>query len=62
MAKRRQVEVEEVEVVEEEDEVAPTGGGMEFGLVIATTLALVLGIVLGLLELGRHYDAGPFGG
>ena len=49
-------EIEEVEGPEEED----SGGGLEVGLIIATTLALIVGIVVGLRELGVHYGTGPF--
>ena len=60
MAKRQEIEeIEEVEGVEEE---AAQGGGLELGIVLATTLALIVGIVAGLKELGAHYGVGPFAG
>ena len=51
------VDYEEVETEEEAG-----SGGLEMGIIITTTLALIAGIVVGLYELGTHYGAGPFKG
>ncbi|MBI4882221.1 MAG: hypothetical protein HY812_21545 [Planctomycetes bacterium] len=59
MAKRQQA-VEEIEEVAGAEEEAGPGGGLELGLVLATTLTLLAGLVTGLVELGVHYGAGPF--
>ncbi len=59
MAKRQAID--EIEEVEGEEDVA-TGGGLELGLVLATTLALVAALVVGFKELGAHYGIGPFAG
>lgn len=59
MAKRQAVD--EIEEVEGEEEAAE-GGGLELGLVLATTLALLAGLVVGFKELGAHYGIGPFAG
>ena len=59
MAKRQDIEViEEVEVDEETEE----RGGLELGLILATTIALIAGLVVGFRELGAHYGVGPFAG
>lgn len=60
MAKRRQA-IEEIEEVEEAEAEA-TGGGLELGLVVVTTIALIAGLVVGFRELGVHYGIGPFAG
>lgn len=57
MAKRAK-QVEEFEEVEEAPE--SSGGGLETGLIFATTMALIAGVVMGLMELGKHYATGPF--
>lgn len=57
MAKRGS-QIEEFEEVE--DDGAAAGGGLETGVIFATTMALIAGIVMGLMELGKHYGAGPF--
>jgi len=64
MAKRRATEVEEAQVVEVVDEVEAVEepGSVEQGLVFATTISLVAAIVVGLMELGKHYGTGPFAG
>lgn len=59
MAKRQAID--EIEEVEGEEEAAE-GGGLELGLVLATTLALIAGLVVGFRELGAHYGIGPFAG
>lgn len=59
MAKAKIEEIEEVEAAEEE---AKPGPSLEMGLIVATTIALVVGIVVGLNELGSHYGVGPFAG
>lgn len=52
-----------VAIEEVEDEEAGNGqGSLETGIVLVTAIALVFGIVLGLLELGKHYGVGPFKG
>jgi len=60
MAKRQAID--EIEEVEGEEEEAEAGGGLELGLVLATTLALIAGLVVGFRELGAHYGIGPFAG
>lgn len=57
MAKRQAID--EIEEVEGEEE-AGNGSGLETGLILATTLALIVGMVVGLYELGLHYAIGPF--
>ncbi|MFH0943770.1 MAG: hypothetical protein V2A76_01115 [Planctomycetota bacterium] len=59
MAKRQAID--EIEEVEGEEE-AEAGGGLELGLVLATTLALIAGLAVGFKELGLHYGIGPFAG
>ncbi len=56
MAKR---DIDEIEEVDEEE---VSGGGLETGLIVATFVALVIGIVIGFKELGAHYGVGPFAG
>ena len=60
MAKRPAEEVE-VEAAGDEEEAKPETT-LETALIFGTTIALVVGIVVGLMELGKHYGAGPFGG
>ena len=57
MAKRAaQIETyEEVDGPEEE-----AGNGLEFGLIMATFLVLLVGTVAGMMELGNAYGVGPF--
>lgn len=57
MAKRAK-QIEEFEEVDDVEETA--SGGLETGLIFATTLALLAGVVMGLMELGKHYGTGPF--
>lgn len=59
MAKQRAAKIEAYEEVEVSDEPV-AGGGLEFGLIMATFLTLLVGSVAGLLELGNHYGIGPF--
>lgn len=57
MAKRA-AQIEEYEEVEAGEDAA--SGTLETGLIFATTLALVAAIIMGLMELGKHYATGPF--
>lgn len=61
MAKRARA-AQRIEEVEEVEETEAAGNGIELGLVIATTIALVAALVLGFRELGVHYGIGPFAG
>ena len=56
MAKRGPADDMELEAVEDGTE-AEGGLSLEDGLIFATTIALVIGIVVGLLEL-KNYGAG----
>lgn len=53
MAKRKPLEVEEVSEQQVESD-APAQLTLELGLVMVTTLALVIGLVLGWMELQRY--------
>lgn len=60
-ASKRKTAPAAIEEVDEEE--AGNGkGSLETGIVLVTAVALVFGIVLGLLELGKHYGVGPFKG
>ncbi|MBL8767305.1 MAG: hypothetical protein JNL94_08075 [Planctomycetes bacterium] len=60
-SKRKTAPAAAIEEVETEE--AGNGqGSLETGIVLVTAVALVFGIVLGLLELGKHYGVGPFKG
>jgi len=57
-ASRRAIPV----VVPEEVEGGKGGGiDVDSGMVLATSLLLLLAIVFLWIELGKHYDSGPFG-
>lgn len=43
-----------------EDEGGP-GLGIDFGIILGSTILLLTGVVLVMLALGEHYAAGPFG-
>jgi hypothetical protein len=55
MAKRKPLEVEEVSEPQAETE-ASAGLTFEIGLVLATTVALVIGLVLGWMELQKFAE------
>ena len=59
MAKRPADEVENEAVVEEAPE---TGPSLETGLIITTTIVLLVAMVVGLMELGNSYGSGMLGG
>jgi len=50
---------EPLEIIE--DEGGP-GVGADFGIIIATSVLLLGGVILIMLALGSHYARGPFGG
>ena len=52
---------DDIEEIEGEEE-SSGGSGLETGLIFATFLALVIGMVVGFRELGIHYGVGPFAG
>ncbi len=59
-AARKKDEAEAVEVTEVTEVVETSSGpGMEVALIVFTTLALVVAIIVGFTELGHHYGAGP---
>lgn len=60
-ASKRKTAPAAIEEIDEED-VGNDKGSLETGIVLVTAVALVFGIVLGLLELGKHYGVGPFKG
>ncbi|MBK6941287.1 MAG: hypothetical protein IPH13_13995 [Planctomycetes bacterium] len=60
-ASKRKTAPAAIEEIDEE-ETGNDKGSLETGIVLVTAIALVFGIVLGLLELGKHYGVGPFKG
>lgn len=56
MAKRKPLEVEEVTEQQPESE-APSGLSLEIGLVLVTSIALIVSLVLGWLELQKFQGA-----
>jgi len=61
-ASKRKTAPAAIEDVETDEEAGNGQGALETGIVLVTAIALVFGIVLGLLELGKHYGVGPFKG
>jgi len=49
---------EPLEIIE--DEGGP-GVGVDFGIIIGTTVLLLVGVILVMVALGQHYGRGPFG-
>ena len=43
------------------DEDKGPGLGIDFGLIVGTTITLVTAVLLIMLALGSHYNHGPFG-
>jgi hypothetical protein len=64
MAAKRKVVVAAPAVIEDVDVESniTTQSALETGIIILTSFALIVGIVLGLMELGKHYGAGPMAG
>ena len=44
------------------DEDTGPGLGIDFGLIVGTTITLLTAVVLIMAALGNHYGHGPFGG
>ena len=60
MARNDTLEVgEPIEILDED---TGPGLGIDFGIIVGTTVTLLTAVVLIMMALGNHYGHGPFGG
>lgn len=61
MARKRAAVAEEapIEILEDSGK---EGLGMDFAIIVTTTVLLLGAVVVAMMSLGEHYGRGPFGG
>jgi len=59
MARKKAIEMgEPIEILDEDK---GPGLGIDFGIILGTTVTLLVAVVLIMMALGSHYGHGPFG-